>query len=94
MDFKGRMPFDNASNLAIAGDASGKGPFSATIACSEGGDLKVKIDDGEISQIPCDSRTHQISGIQKIALPGGVKFHLSSDKKEGVWQINLLGERP
>ncbi|WP_152978014.1 hypothetical protein [Curtobacterium sp. S6] len=94
MSFTGNFPTEAPDATAIASDASGKGPFSVGIACDGGGSLNLKIDNSTNHKIDCDGSKNKIDGIQKVALAGGVKLKISSDKQDGAWKIQLIGAKP
>lgn len=90
--FRGTFPIENPSGLLMASDSSGKGPFTAYVACTDNEKMLVSIDKGsEQKNVICDGNKHEIQGIQKIAVTGGVKIELSSSKHSGEWQIQLVG---
>lgn len=91
--FYSSFPLDNVKSSLIASDASGKGPFSAYIACTEGGDMIVSIDSDFRETILCDGSIHEVPGIQTIALSGGIKATIESEKESGNWQIQFLSSR-
>lgn len=91
--FYSNFPLDNPKSSLIASDASGKGPFTAYIACSEGGEMTVSIDSEIEKNVPCDGSVYEIHEIQKIALSGGIKATVDSSKDSGSWQIQFLSSR-
>lgn len=93
MTFKSNFPSVKPKSSIIASDASGKGPFIAYIACNEGGEMIVTIDSEFREKISCDESIHEIHEIQKIALTGGIKATIESDKESGSWQIQFLSTR-
>ncbi|MFW0107658.1 hypothetical protein ACN08Z_00820 [Rothia sp. P7181] len=91
--FYSNFPLDNPKSSLVASDASGKGPFTAYIACSEGEEMAVSIDSEIEKTVPCDESVYEIHEIQKIALSGGIKATVESSKKSGSWQIQFLSSR-
>lgn len=91
--FYSNFPLDNPKSSIVASDASGKGPFTTYIACSEGGELTVSIDSEIEKIIPCDGSVYDIHEIQKIARSGGIKATIESSKESGSWQIQFLSSR-
>lgn len=76
----------------MASDSSGQGPFVLYAACTENEKMLVSVDQGKQQmEVPCDGDKHEIRDIQKIAIAGGVKIEISSDKKSGLWQLQLIG---
>lgn len=94
MGFTGGFPTGAPEASAIASDASGKGPFTATVGCDGGGSMTLRVDDQKPRDIECTAQPQRIEGIQKIARTGGVKFWIASDKDDGHWKIQLVGARP
>lgn len=74
------------------GDVSGKGPFTVYFTCQvPDGSVRLTLDSTTTTEVDCAAGTTKITGIQKIALTGGLNIEVQGEAKTGLWALVAKG---
>lgn len=76
-------------NLA---DTSGKGPFTVYFTCEvPNGNVTLTLDSTTTTEVDCNAGIKKITGIQQVALSGGMTIEVQGVAKAGTWALVAKG---
>lgn len=74
------------------GGVSGKGPFTVYFTCQvPSGSVTLTLDSTTMTEVDCSEGTKRITGIQQIALAGGLNIEVHGEAKTGIWALVAKG---
>lgn len=74
------------------GDVSGKGPFTVYFNCQvPSGSVTLTLDTTTTTEVDCSEGIKKITGIQQIALAGGLNIEVQGEAKAGIWALVAKG---
>lgn len=75
------------------GDVSGKGPFAVYFTCQvPSGSVTLTLDSTTTTEVDCNAGTQKITGIQQIALAGGLNIEVQGESNAGIWALVAKGK--
>ncbi|WP_146111859.1 hypothetical protein [Arthrobacter sp. MYb227] len=75
------------------GSVSGKGPFTVYFTCQvPRGSVTLTLDSTTTTEVDCNAGTKKITGIQQIALAGGLNIEVQGEAKAGIWALVAKGK--
>lgn len=79
-------------NAMSFSDISGKGPFTIYFTCEvPQGAVTLTLDSTTETAVNCDEGTKKITGVQQIALTGGLNIEVTGEAEAGVWALVAKG---
>ena len=80
-------------NRVSFADLSGKGPFTVYFNCQvPRGSVTLTLDSTTKTEVHCDEGTKKITGVQQIALTGGLGIDVRGEANAGIWALVAKGE--
>ncbi|ALE04764.1 hypothetical protein AL755_03495 (plasmid) [Arthrobacter sp. ERGS1:01] len=74
-------------------DVSGKGPFTVYFTCQvPEGSVTLTLDSGTKTEVDCTAGTKKITGVQQIALAGGLSVDVQGQAEAGIWALVAKGD--
>lgn len=74
------------------GSVSGKGPFTVYFTCQvPRGSVMLTLDSTTTTEVDCNAGITKVTGIQQIALTGGLNIEVQGEAKAGIWALVAKG---